>query len=720
MKNQKFFLPFLLSVIIPVFILVIFGFLGISEVWNRKISDSFFLLLPSHHTFSKDVVIVDIDEQSLAQYADNPDLGRWPWKRTVYPILFSYIQMGGPKQILVDILFTESSEDDSSLAEANRSFPNISHAVNFRTDISAGVDIKKDQNKRFEIPLPKDSPFPTFNTVSFPNGEIGQTTPHIHAVNIIPDSDGTLRRFAPFLKWGEAHYPTIAYQAFAGIDEIVPSLKKNSLVLTKKNQNSTYPLGKQGLIRSYFYSEKQIKEIPRYSAGGVLQSQTLIQTGQAESEADLIVPPGFFTDKIVLIGTSAAATHDDVVTPFGLFPGVIAQAVFASNMMENHVLYEIPEIWGGVFAVILLTISTYVLFFASHHWMRIVFPIFATAVFLISFYVCYRFDSVLPPSHFVTSFPVSYLLGYAYLTYIEGKDKRRYNNILRNLVDPSVVSHALEDLESLKKGGEWEITAFFSDVAGFSSISEELSPSELARLLNEYLSAMTEILKSNSGTLDKYIGDAIVGIFGAPLKNALHPELACKASLTMIQKLAELKESWVTKNDYTESARKMKIRIGLNCGPAKVGFMGTESLASYTMMGDTVNLASRLEAAAKDYGADILVSETIEAACNEHFQFRFLDRIRVKGKDQPVKIYSLLSTKEKQSGDERAGEMSYRKAFDFYNKQNWKEAIQEFERAQEFFGKKDAACQLLIKRCEVLFQEPPGENWDGVFSRTTK
>ncbi|TGN14718.1 adenylate/guanylate cyclase domain-containing protein [Leptospira ilyithenensis] len=720
MKNQKFFLPFLLSVIVPVFVLLIFAFLGISEVWNRKISDSFFLLLPSHNSFSKDVVIVDIDEQSLAQYADNPDLGRWPWKRTVYPILFSYIQMGAPKLILVDILFTGSSEDDSSIAEANRSFSNISHAVNFRTDINTQLDEKKGKNKKFEIPLPGDSPFPTFNTVSFPNGEIGETTPLIHAVNIIPDNDGTLRRFAPFLKWEDSHYPTIAYQGFAGGEEIKTSLEKSSLILSKKNKTFSFPLGKSGLIRSYFYSEKQIREIPRYSAGGVLQSQTMIQTGKAESEADLIVPPSFFTDKIVLIGTSAAATHDDVVTPFGLFPGVIAQAVFASNMIENHVLYEIPEIWGGLFAVILLTIGTYVLFFATHHWLRIVFPIFATAVFLISFYVCYRFNTILPPSHFVTSFPVSYLLGYAYLTYIEGKDKRKYNNILRNLVDPSVVSHALEDLESLKKGGEWEITAFFSDVAGFSSISEELSPSELARLLNEYLSAMTEILKSNSGTLDKYIGDAIVGIFGAPLKNAHHPELACKASLTMIQKLAELKTSWTAKNDYTESARKMKIRIGLNCGPAKVGFMGTESLASYTMMGDTVNLASRLEAAAKDYGADILVSETIEAVCKEHFQFRFLDRIRVKGKDQPVKIYSLLSTKEKQSDNETTGEIAYRNAFDLYSKQKWKEAIQEFEKAEGFFGKKDVACQLLIKRCEVLFQEPPGENWDGVFSRTTK
>lgn len=274
-------------------------------------------------------------------------------------------------------------------------------------------------------------------------------------------------------------------------------------------------------------------------------------------------------------------------------------------------------------------------------------------------------DLVLPISSFVIGFPVSYLLGFAYLTYTEGKEKRKFNSILRNLVDPAVVSEALENMDSLKKGGEWEITAFFSDVAGFSSISEELSASDLARLLNEYLSAMTNVLKSNSGTLDKYIGDAIVGIFGAPIQNKEHPRLACKTALEMVSELEILRSTWKQKMDYTETARNMSFRIGLNCGPAKVGFMGTDSLASYTMMGDTVNLSARLEAAAKDYGVSILVSESIESLCNQEFHFRFLDWIRVKGKETPVKIYSLVCFLSDLSSQVLEAEKNTKRVFSF-------------------------------------------------------
>ncbi|MGE8794232.1 adenylate/guanylate cyclase domain-containing protein [Leptospira terpstrae] len=336
------------------------------------------------------------------------------------------------------------------------------------------------------------------------------------------------------------------------------------------------------------------------------------------------------------------------------------------------------------------------------------------------FYFLYRLDLVLASSSFVIAFPISYLLGFAYLTYTEGKEKRKFNSILRNLVDPGVVSEALEDMDSLKKGGEWEITAFFSDLAGFSSISEELSASDLARLLNEYLSAMTKILKSNSGTLDKYIGDAIVGIFGAPIQNKEHPRLACKTALEMVTELEVLRSIWKEKMDYTETARNMTFRIGLNCGPAKVGFMGTDSLASYTMMGDTVNLSARLEAAAKDYGVSILVSESIESLCNGEFHFRFLDWIRVKGKEAPVKIYSLVCLVSDLSPQVLEAERMYEEGFQFYLNREWEKAIVSFEKVSKIYGYDDKSSKLLTRRCQSLFKNPPAVDWDGVFTRTSK
>lgn len=180
-------------------------------------------------------------------------------------------------------------------------------------------------------------------------------------------------------------------------------------------------------------------------------------------------------------------------------------------------------------------------------------------------------------------------------------------------------------------------------MAGFSTISEQLKSEDLAALLNEYLSAMTIILKENDGVLDKYIGDAIVGIWNAPVDVSNHPSKAAKASIEMVRKLADLREYWTKNNLYTSEAREMDARIGLNTGPAKVGFMGTDALASYTMMGDTVNLAARLEAAGKDYGVNILISETTKTHIQDEFFTRELDLVRVKGKNEPVKLYELIA-----------------------------------------------------------------------------
>lgn len=172
--------------------------------------------------------------------------------------------------------------------------------------------------------------------------------------------------------------------------------------------------------------------------------------------------------------------------------------------------------------------------------------------------------------------------------------------------------------------------------------------------------------------------------------------------------------------DYTETARNMTFRIGLNCGPAKVGFMGTDSLASYTMMGDTVNLSARLEAAAKDYGVSILVSESIESLCNGEFHFRFLDWIRVKGKEAPVKIYSLVSLVSDLSPQVLEAERMYDEGFQFYLNREWEKAIVSFEKVSKIYGYDDKSSKLLISRCQSLFKNPPAVDWDGVFTRTSK
>ncbi|MCE9499392.1 MAG: HAMP domain-containing protein, partial [Leptospira sp.] len=300
------------------------------------------------------------------------------------------------------------------------------------------------------------------------------------------------------------------------------------------------------------------------------------------------------------------------------------------------------------------------------------------------------------------------------------EEREKVKSILGSMIDPTVVKEAMIDMAALKRGSEKKITAFFSDVAGFSTISEQLTSIELAALLNEYLGSMTIILKKYDGVLDKYIGDAIVGIFNAPVDIAEPALSAARASLEMIDKLTELRKYWTENDLYSKDSHVMDVRIGLNTGVAKVGFMGTDALASYTMMGDTVNLAARLEAAGKDYGVNILISQMTKEEVEGEMFTRELDVVRVKGKNEPVKIFELISTKS--NVDPKVAEATelYNRGFQLYLSQNWTDAIDKFQKSQKVKGTKDKACSMLIHRCEDYKLDPPGKDWDGVFTRTHK
>ncbi|MDW8306489.1 MAG: adenylate/guanylate cyclase domain-containing protein [Leptospiraceae bacterium] len=300
------------------------------------------------------------------------------------------------------------------------------------------------------------------------------------------------------------------------------------------------------------------------------------------------------------------------------------------------------------------------------------------------------------------------------------REREKIKGILGTMIDPVVVQEAMKDLAALKRGAEKEVTAFFSDVASFSTISEKLSPPQLASLLNEYLSEMTVILKKHGGVLDKYIGDAIVGIFNSPLDLEDHTYKAVLASLEMVARLKDLRQKWKEQDSYIPEVHEMKMRIGLNTGLAKVGLMGTDAISSYTMMGDTVNLAARLEAAAKDYGVYILISEAVYERIRERIFCRKLDLVRVKGKKNPVALYEVICKVGEESPQLQHFTKAYEEALELYFQRQWEVAARKFQDADKISGSKDLACQLLYERCQFYLENPPPPDWDGVYTRTTK
>lgn len=299
-------------------------------------------------------------------------------------------------------------------------------------------------------------------------------------------------------------------------------------------------------------------------------------------------------------------------------------------------------------------------------------------------------------------------------------EREKIKGILGSMIDPVVVTEAMKDMQALKRGSEKNITAFFSDIASFSAISEKLTSPDLAALLNEYLSAMTIILKEHEGVLDKYIGDAIVGIFNSPVDVDDHAYKAAMASIKMQAKLVDLKKQWVAEKKYIAEAQTMKFRIGLNTGLAKVGFMGTDALASYTMMGDTVNLAARLEAAGKDYGVSILASDSVYDQIKDRIFTRRLDVVRVKGKHVPVTLYQVICPKGKENNRHAEFVGRYEQGLAAYMQKSWDSAIGFFKEAQQALNGADRSSRLLIERCLTYKADPPSDDWDGVFTRTTK
>ncbi len=303
--------------------------------------------------------------------------------------------------------------------------------------------------------------------------------------------------------------------------------------------------------------------------------------------------------------------------------------------------------------------------------------------------------------------------------YVGSKEKRFIKNAFQHYLSPTVIKQLTENPNLLKLGGEKKVlTAFFSDVASFSTISEKLTPEELVNLLNEYLTDMTDIVLEFEGTVDKFEGDAIIAFFGAPVSFEDHARRACLVSIDMQKRLAELRKKWSHEKHWPKNVHNMRMRIGLNTGPMVVGNMGSKTRMDYTMMGDSVNLASRLEGANKQYGTYNMISEFTYEAAKDYIEARELDLIRVVGKSEPVKVYQLLCRKGELPEDSNKLYKIFSKGIELYREQRWDDAILKFEDALKLND--DEPSKRYIERCNQFKINPPQKDWDGVFTLTSK
>jgi len=529
--------------------------------------------------------------------------------------------------------------------------------------------------------------------------------------NIVSDPDGVVRRSLLALPYGQD--PNRAnWDLYASLE--VQTLR---LYLDLPNEKTILNFGGAGIASIEFGPDLIVH--PDDVGRMMINYQGPPRTYPYLSFADVAqrrFPAGAFRDKIVLVGASATGIGDLRATPFGGvdFPGVEIHANVIDDILNRHFLLRGPrQVVTDVIFIFLFGIPLGLwLALVQPRWLIFGFLlVIPFAWFVYDAFVHNQWLNFIMPAAFTLLPNVSLVALYRVL--IEEQEKRRVRGFFQQYLSPEVIRRLLIDPDAVLPR-KTEVSVLFSDIRGFTSISETLDAEDLATLLNSYLTEMTRIVFKNRGTLDKYIGDAVMAFWGAPFDEARHAERACRAALDMLAKLREMQAAW-----KAEGRPVLEIGIGINSGIASVGNMGSKLRHGYTAMGDAVNLASRLEGLNKEFGTRVVLSEyTLALLGDSKFVTRELDVIRVKGKLQPVRIYELLGDEASADGlAEMAAE--FRKARAAYIDRDWREAARRFE---SFLQKwpDDGPAQVALARCNEYLAEQPPSDWDGVYEMKHK
>ena len=534
--------------------------------------------------------------------------------------------------------------------------------------------------------------------------------------NAPPDADGVVRRTTLVLPYGRSKNPD-EWDIYPSLD-----LMTARAYLGAPAQDMNLIYGPQGIVEVRFGQALLLHPDGRGQV--MINYQGPASTFTHYSIVDVLqkkFAPDAFLGKIVLVGATATGIGDLRATPYGgtTYPGVEIHANVIDNILNQRFLkYGFRQALADVLLIIFFGIPLGIwMALVSPRWMwfgvSLLLPMIAVNfwAFLHGWWL-----NLLVPA---LTLSTNVLLVSLYRSLFEEKEKRRVRTAFGQYLSPEVIRRLLVN-PRLVDPKKTDITVMFSDIRGFTTISEKLDAQDLALFLNQYLSDMTGLVFEHQGTLDKYIGDAVMAFWGAPFEEPGHAVRGCHTALKMMGRVREMQKTW-----EAEGKPRLDIGIGLNTGVASVGNMGSALRYGYTALGDTVNLSSRLEGLNKDYGTHILINETTFAAAkDEGFVFRELDLIRVKGKLQPVTIYELIGRAGENSvygtPDELRARLNlFLQAHELYRKRRWEESQQTFQLILDKWPD-DGPSRTYWKRCQdYLFDEPPS-GWDGVFTMTHK
>ena len=686
-----------------------------------------------------EIVLAVVDEKSIARE------GKWMWPRSKFSELIEKLSSAGVRIIAFDIgflepdnsrvadiisriqkqsrqsdhpnreldallekLMTESSDDQRLARAIGDSNAIVVLGYFFQMNPTTALPLREVQLQQHQqnihhskYSLERYSSLearrvPLFRGI-YPQSNIAvlaEAASHSGYFNMLPDRDGVVRWLPAVVQFRETLYAPLSLVTAGAFLKQPLAVHIDDYGVRQVGIGPTLiPTDEEGrILLNYRGAEKTFPHIPI----------TDILQGTVSSDR--------LKDKIVMVGATAVGIYDLRVTPFGeVFPGLEIHANLIDSILAEDFLHR-PQ-WVSIFDLLAI--------FAAGLCMGLVLPrvsvIPGLAAMLGIFLGYILFCQYLFVGHGLVLnivYPLSVLL-LVYLSitaqryFAETRQKRFIKDAFSTYLAPSVVKQLIESPENLELGGEErDITAFFSDVQGFTSISETLSPTQLVELLNEFLTEMTDIILQHEGTVDKFEGDAIIAFFGAPNQLSDHATRACHASVQMQQKLNEMRHKWKSDGRPT-----LKMRIGLNSGRAVVGNMGSASRMDYTMMGDMVNTAARLEGANKIYGTYTLSGEPTVRNAGKLFVWREIDTIRVVGRQEPLDVFELLAYTD--GVDDRLRQINdgYTRGLHAYRQYDWDLAIECFRRVLAI-DSADGPSGTMLSRCLAFKQNPPADNWD--------
>lgn len=677
---------------------LVFLICSLLALWNPlhtvqwKLSDLMF----RGGAVSNDITIIAIDDKSLSPEAD---LGRFKdWPRSYYAQLLLALNKAKPAVVAFDLDFREHSNGVSALrleqmfkmAEEHAA-ANPNNGINWydllkKFDGDAhpdDTDFQKAMNESGAVVL-------TSTLVTTVDNKKKAIDPIFSGKNITMgyknatlDKDGVLRRFTP----RDASSETVGFPL-----AIAQAFKKDT----------TVPAGSESVGIRYVAKPHTYHAISFFD----------VLTGNFD--------PSLIANKIILVGGTAPILQDLRVTPTSPspMPGVEINATMVQQILDGKFMAEQGNV-SLVFELLLLAVGGMTLFVRMP--LKYVGWLFGAVFVAIpaGAFALYQMNAVANVVYPVVTWILTVIGALWYRNETEFKEKRAIRNAFAHYVSPVVVDELAKNPQTLKLGGRREnITVLFSDIVGFTTLAEKLTPEDTVALLNDYLTVMTEVIFGFHGTLDKYQGDAIMALFGAPLADPSHGINACASALGMRKALVALHERWngIQSLPFKDELIRLDFRVGIATGPAIIGNVGSEKRFDYTAIGDIVNLGSRLESVNKRYGTHIIVDKETFATItsnNNAFVFRKLDTIRVKGKEIATEIFEVVGLAESVTNDMRAMLDDFENGRILYTQRNFIDAKQYFEAVLTKLPE-DGPSQIYLNRCNFYLRKPPRRDWDAI------